>query len=324
MTPREEANMRQFTVGVALVAAMVSVSSHGGGAPLASAPSGPPAAADAKIVKSQMPETPVRYAAEQRAGRKSQAPAGQPPAPEPPEYGEYLARPKELASVATNDIVKSIRLNAAAMTLGKQVYDSNCAVCHGADLKGNRDLHAPDLTDAAWLFSGDDLPSGGVNKFPSDIEWTVRYGVRSGNPYARGVEADMLAYDPQYRSKEDIKDFGTRRFLTPEEIADAAEYVLQISGQEHDATKAARGDKLFHDNSKGNCADCHLDDGTGNDAIGSANLTQKNLFLYGSDRKSILETITRGRRGVMPAFERKLSPIEIKAVSVYVFARGKN
>ena len=40
-----------------------------------------------------------------------------------------------------------------------------------------------------WRFSGDDLDSGGLVKHPSDIEWTVRYGVRSGDPYARGVEA---------------------------------------------------------------------------------------------------------------------------------------
>jgi hypothetical protein len=30
------------------------------------------------------------------------------------EYGEFLARPEELASVPTNDIVKSIRMNATA------------------------------------------------------------------------------------------------------------------------------------------------------------------------------------------------------------------
>jgi hypothetical protein len=40
------------------------------------------------------------------------------------EYGEFLARPKELASVPVNDIVKSMRLNAGAMTFGKKVYES--------------------------------------------------------------------------------------------------------------------------------------------------------------------------------------------------------
>jgi cytochrome c oxidase cbb3-type subunit III len=93
--------------------------------------------------------------------------------------------------------------------------------------------------------------------------------------------------------------------------------------RDDDPAKAARGDTLFHDNAKGNCFDCHTDEGTGNEAIGSANLTQKQLFLYGSDRASILETVTKGRRGVMPDFEHKLSPIEIKAVSVFVYSHGR-
>jgi cytochrome c oxidase cbb3-type subunit 3 len=256
-------------------------------------------------------------------GAMAHTAASQQASPPEEEYGELLARPHELASVAVNDIVKSIRLNATAMTLGKSVYEKNCAACHGGDLKGMADQHTPDLTDAEWRFSGDDLPSGGSIKFPSDVEWTVRYGIRSGNPNARGVEADMLAYDPQYRNEEDTKDFGSGRFLSQEEIEDVVEYVLQISGQQADPAKAARGDALFHDGAKGNCNDCHLDDATGNDAIGSSNLTQKSLYLWGSDRASILESIVRGRRGVMPAFEDNLKPEEIKAVSVYVFSRAR-
>jgi cytochrome c oxidase cbb3-type subunit 3 len=250
--------------------------------------------------------------------------APQSPLPEPEEeYGEFLARPEELASVAVNDIVKSLRLTGGAMSLGKKVYDKNCAICHGADLKGIPDQHTPDLTDADWRFSGDDLASGGNVKFPSDVEWTVRYGIRSDNPNARGLEADMLAYDPQYRTEDDIKEFGGGRFLTDEEIEDVVEYVLQISGQQADAARAARGNALFLDGTKGNCFDCHGVDATGSDPIGSTNLTRKDLYLWGSDRASILESITRGRRGVMPAFEGTLKPEEVKAVSVYVFSRAR-
>ena len=245
------------------------------------------------------------------------------PPPEEEEYGEFLARPEELASVAVNDIVKSIRMNGTAMVLGRKVYEKACAACHGADLKGVPDQHTPDLTDAEWQYSGDDLPSGGLVKFPSDVEWTVRYGIRSGHPNGRGEEADMLAYDPKYRSAEDTKEFGDKEFLTPAEIQDVVEYVLELSGQQSDAVKAERGNVLFHDGAKGNCYDCHTDEGTGNPALGSTNLTQKRLYLYGADRASILESITRGRHGVMPAFEGTLKPEEIKAVSVYVFSRAE-
>jgi cytochrome c oxidase cbb3-type subunit 3 len=251
--------------------------------------------------------------------------AVRPPPPAPgveEEYGEFLARPKELTSVAVNDIVKSLRLNAGAMLLGKKVYDKNCALCHGADLKGSPDLHTPDLTDAEWRFSGDDMASGGNVKYPSDVEWTVRYGIRSGHPNARGVEADMLAYDPKYRTKEDTKEFGSGMFLSLGEIDDVVEYVLKIGGQAADPANASRGESLFNDGAKGNCFDCHGTDGTGFDPIGSTNLTQPRLYLYGSDRASIRESIIRGRRGVMPAFEQKLKVEEIKAVSVFVFSQA--
>jgi cytochrome c oxidase cbb3-type subunit 3 len=235
------------------------------------------------------------------------------------EYGEWFASPNELANVSVNRIARSLRLNRQAMALGKTVYNEHCAGCHGADLKGLPDQHTPDLTDADWRFSGDDLDSGGLKKYPSDVEWTVRYGIRSGHPNARGAEVNMLAYDPQYRTKEDTEDFGDKKYLTDEEIEDVVEYVLQISGQQADRTRAARGDELFHDNTKGNCFDCHDIGGTGIDTFGSTNLTRRNLYLYGSDRASILESIVKGRHGMMPAFDDKLKPEEIKAVSVFIY-----
>ncbi|MET3591766.1 cytochrome c oxidase cbb3-type subunit 3 [Mesorhizobium shonense] len=35
---------------------------------------------------------------------------------------------------------------------GAKVFAENCAVCHGENAKGNRDLGAPNLTDAIWLY----------------------------------------------------------------------------------------------------------------------------------------------------------------------------
>jgi cytochrome c oxidase cbb3-type subunit 3 len=244
-------------------------------------------------------------------------------AAEEEEFGEFLARPADLASVPVNDIVKSLRLNAGAMLLGKKVYARACASCHGAGLKGIPEQHTPDLTDDEWRFSGDDLTSGGNVKYPSDVEWTVRYGVRSGHPNARGLEADMLAFDPKFRTAEDTKEFGDKATLTPAEIDDVVEYVLKLGGQQADDSRAGRGEALFQDGTKGNCFDCHGVDGTGSDPIGSTNLTRKETYLWGANRASIRESIVKGRRGVMPAFEGKLKPEEIKAVSVFVFAHAQ-
>lgn len=45
--------------------------------------------------------------------------------------------------------------DATAATAGATVFADNCAACHGDDGKGNRDLGAPNLTDAIWLYGGD-------------------------------------------------------------------------------------------------------------------------------------------------------------------------
>jgi cytochrome c oxidase cbb3-type subunit 3 len=37
---------------------------------------------------------------------------------------------------------------------GREVFAANCVACHGEDAKGNRDLGAPDLTDANWIYGG--------------------------------------------------------------------------------------------------------------------------------------------------------------------------
>jgi cytochrome c oxidase cbb3-type subunit III len=46
----------------------------------------------------------------------------------------------------------------ADLTAGKKVFLDNCAVCHGETGKGQRELGAPNLSDAIWLY-GADKPS---------------------------------------------------------------------------------------------------------------------------------------------------------------------
>jgi cytochrome c oxidase cbb3-type subunit 3 len=64
-----------------------------------------------------------------------------------------LKRP-EISAVA--DYVRSLaKLPVAAgadLTLGAKVFADNCASCHGAEGKGNRELGALNLTDAIWLY----------------------------------------------------------------------------------------------------------------------------------------------------------------------------
>jgi cytochrome c oxidase cbb3-type subunit 3 len=43
----------------------------------------------------------------------------------------------------------------ADLAAGKKIFADNCASCHGAAGKGNRELGAPDLTDKIWLYGPD-------------------------------------------------------------------------------------------------------------------------------------------------------------------------
>lgn len=65
-----------------------------------------------------------------------------------------------LTSAQINDVAEFVLSlsggagDAAAAERGRAVFADNCAVCHGADGKGNQELGAPDLTDQIWLYGG--------------------------------------------------------------------------------------------------------------------------------------------------------------------------
>ncbi len=228
-----------------------------------------------------------------------------------------------LAPVATNDIAKDPALLAIAMEQGKVGYDMHCASCHGADLKGSPEQHTPDLTDNFWIYAGDDLDTGGIVHNAADVEKTITNGIRS-RPRVTNLANQMEndAHNMPNKTLADMPAMGpqSQYALTPEEMAGSAEYVLKLSGQEHNAEMAARGEAIYAD--KGSCYDCHGQDGSGDMALGSTNLLKPEFYLYGSTREAILTSIVGGRVGVSPAFEGILKPEEIKAIAVFVFSNG--
>jgi len=103
-----------------------------------------------------------------------------------------------------------------------------------------------------------------------------------------------------------------------EEIAyTTVEYVISLSGGDHDSALAPIGAELFAEN----CAACHGENAMGDRDIGAPNLADA-IWLYGGDRAALSETITNARFGVMPAWGARLSEEDVRAVSAYVHGLG--
>jgi cytochrome c oxidase cbb3-type subunit 3 len=72
---------------------------------------------------------------------------------------------------------------------------------------------------------------------------------------------------------------------------------------------------------KQNCASCHGETGQGGREFGAPNLSDA-IWLYGSERASIITQIRNPRHGVMPAWQDRLSDETIKQLTVYVHSLG--
>lgn len=72
-----------------------------------------------------------------------------------------FGRDKILTAAQIQDVVSYVRrvsnqeANSVSAQRGATLFAENCAVCHGADAKGNRALGAPNLSDPIWLYGGD-------------------------------------------------------------------------------------------------------------------------------------------------------------------------
>lgn len=86
---------------------------------------------------------------------------------------------------------------------------------------------------------------------------------------------------------------------------------MPIAEVSQDRQALKMGQRLFADN----CAQCHGVDAHG--SYGFPNLTD-NDWLYGGTPEQILESITKGRNGAMPAWEAALGDTGVQQVGAYV------
>lgn len=175
---------------------------------------------------------------------------------------------------------------------GAVVFKENCAACHGAGGEGRKGY--PNLNDDDWLFGGD----------VDTIYHTIQVGSRSTDD---DTHATMMPA------------FGRSEILKPQEIDDAATYVVQLQYGTPVNPSAAwlRGQTVF----ASNCASCHGAGGEGNRTLGAPRLNDA-IWLYGGDKASVIETITNARAGVMPTWKHRLSQDNQRMAAIYVHSLG--
>lgn len=137
----------------------------------------------------------------------------------------------------------------------------------------------PNLTDGDWLYGGE----------PEAIKTSIMDGRAGMMPALAGA----------------LGEGGTR---------DVAHHVMSLSGLTHDNVRATRGKEKFEQL----CAACHGADGKGNVALGAPNLTD-GVWLYGGGETAIVETITNGRNGQMPAHKEFLGDAKVHLLAAYVW-----
>jgi cytochrome c oxidase cbb3-type subunit III len=205
--------------------------------------------------------------------------------------GAQAAQFEKTASLSLNDIRADPKLLEFAVAGGKAAFRLNCIQCHGSGAAGGKGY--PNLSDDDWLWGGT----------LDQIHATLQHGIRY---MTDGDTRQSL-----------MPSFGADEILKPEQIDDAAEYVLKISGQKNDDVAAFRGAAIFKDN----CASCHGDNGQGNRELGAPRLTDA-IALYVSDKAGIVAQIKKPRQGVMPAWALRLDETTIKQLTIYVHELG--
>ncbi|WP_298425266.1 cytochrome-c oxidase, cbb3-type subunit III [Rhodoblastus sp.] len=193
----------------------------------------------------------------------------------------------QLNNSTLQQIASDPKMAEFARAFGHSAFGVNCAPCHGSNGQGSKGY--PNLTADRWLWGGT----------LDQISATITHGARYGDP--DGHQGDMPAW-------------GTAG-LDKQQIENVANYVYSLS---HKTTAdVSAGQKVFADN----CAACHGENAKGNPDVGAPNLTTR-IWLYGGDKADLIQTITYGRGGHMPAWGSKLDPATIKALTVYVHSLG--
>ena len=168
---------------------------------------------------------------------------------------------------------------------GATLFGDNCAACHATDARGGPGF--PNLVEAPMLW-GDDIDT---------VAETIRVGINSGHDETRFGQ--MLA-------------FGRDQLLGMPDIRAVVAYVRGLSDPSISDPDGS-GVPVFADN----CAGCHGEDARGMIETGAPDLTD-DYWIYGGDPQAVMRSVYHGRQGHMPHWEGRLSPLDLKLVTLFV------
>ncbi|MFT0212405.1 cytochrome-c oxidase, cbb3-type subunit III [Pseudomonas sp. F1_0610] len=181
-----------------------------------------------------------------------------------------------------NMSIEEIAKNKDALAVGQRMFNNYCAICHGSDAKGT--IGFPNLTDQHWRWGGD----------PKTIEETILNG-------RQGIMAPW------------------GEMLGNEGVTAVAGYVRQdLAGLEGKVSAEQR--QKGRDSFATICVACHNPDGKGNKLLGSPDLTNPAVWMYGRSQKDVEQTIRHGRNGVMPAQKDYLGEDKVHVLAGYIYS----
>ncbi len=195
-----------------------------------------------------------------------------------------------LMSTPLEKVSDDPQLMTYVMSAAGTSFGDNCATCHGTGAQGSKGY--PNLNDDDWLWGGT----------LEEIQTTIQYGIRSEHEETRYSEMPFFVKDG---------------LLERDQVRALAEYVLALSGEDHDAALAASAAETY----EFECASCHMEDGAGDIFVGAPNLKDK-IWLHGEGRDAIIKNIGYMKAGVMPAWKDRLDEATIRSLAIYVHSLG--
>jgi mono/diheme cytochrome c family protein len=213
---------------------------------------------------------------------------------------------------------------AASLPDGKQLYDKNCAHCHGAKGDGNG-FGAPHLTPPPRDFTAAQFKfrTTATGALPTDDD-LFRVISRGLNGTGMPPWQYLLTDEERWALVDYIKTFspkfGRRADLKPVALPDPPSAARNL----------ARGRRVYE---KLQCAKCHGDDGRGmgpsaltlTDSLGrhvnTRDFTQPGTYRTGWTEREIVRTLYTGNNGVsMPAYDGIVSKAEEYDLAAYVMS----